>query len=211
MSSKSLNTQYLLYLSKYPLLTKSITAGTLAGLNEILASILAKDYKYSQVASYKIKHVLSPKIFTMMIYGALIVTPISHQMYGILNRVFKGPLSSRMKIAQVLTSLTTITPTLAAVFVSWLSLINNYKPPKDKFDIKQELCNVMSIIKKGLKANYLPILKTSVITSCCTLIIAQKFLKPELWVIFFNLVYFILGTIQNTKVKKAQKVIKKDD
>lgn len=213
-SNKSLNARYLFYLVKYPLFTKSITAGVLSGLNEIIASVLAKDYKYTRIANHRIKHVISPKIITMIIYGSLILTPISHQLYAILNKIYKGPnLSPIMKVAQILTSLSVITPTLAAVFVSWLSFINNYRLPTKDFNIVQEIKKIGAIIKNGLKKSYLPILKSSLVTSTCTLIIAQKFIQPELWVVFFNLVFFVLGTMQNTKVKKQQQQLlkKKDD
>ncbi|CUM52445.1 uncharacterized protein AC631_05478 [Debaryomyces fabryi] len=212
-SNKSLNARYLFYLAKYPLFTKSITAGVLSGLNEIIASVLAKDYKYTRIADHRIKHVISPKILTMIIYGSLILTPISHQLYAILNKIYKGPnLSPIMKVAQILTSLSTITPTLAAVFVSWLSLINNYTLPTKSLNITQEIKKIGSIIKNGLRTSYLPILKSSLVTSTCTLIIAQKFIQPELWVVFFNLVFFVMGTVQNTKLKKQQqKLLKKKD
>lgn len=215
MSSKlSLNAQYLFYLTKYPLLTKSVTAGTLSGLNELIASVLAKDYKHFTIGNYKVKHVISPKILVMIIYGALILTPISHQLYFILNKIYRGPnLSPIMKVAQILTSLSVITPTLSAVFVSWLSLINNYDLPTKGFNIFYEIKKIGAIVKNGLSKSYLPLLKSSLMTSTCTLIIAQKFIQPELWVVFFNVVYFVLGTMQNTKVKKQQKELlrKKDD
>lgn len=206
--------QYLAYLAKYPLLTKSITAGVLSGLNEIIASVLAKDYKYFKLGSCKIKHVFSPKILKMIIYGSLILTPISHQLYSVLNTIFKGPnLPPIMKIGQILTSLSVITPTLAAVFVSWLSFINNYELPTKDVNIVHEIKKITRIIKNGLRKSYMPILKTSLVTSLCSLVIAQKFVRPELWVVFFNLVYFVLGTVQNTKVKKQQKEVlkKKED
>ncbi|CAK7904545.1 hypothetical protein CAAN1_13S00848 [[Candida] anglica] len=215
----SLNAQYLAYLAKYPLLTKSVTAAALSGLNETLASTLAKDIKTVKIAGIKVKHVLSPKIVTMMIYGAFIVTPTSHYLYGVLNRIFKGPnLTLPMKIAQIITSLCTITPTLSALFTSWISLINNYSLPSHKqlqnlhlSDIKEELGKMAQIISIGLQRNYFGILKSSVVTSICTLTIAQNFIKPELWVVFFNVVYFVLGTIQNTKIKLSEKKIEKKD
>ncbi|PSS37573.1 hypothetical protein PHLCEN_2v589 [Hermanssonia centrifuga] len=42
------------------------------------------------------------------------------------------------------------------------------------------------------------------ITSPLSLIVAQKYLSPELWVPFFNFIQFVAGTYFNTKVKKMQ-------
>ncbi|CAH2353380.1 hypothetical protein CLIB1423_10S03686 [[Candida] railenensis] len=218
----SLNAQYLNYLAKYPLLTKSVTAAVLSGLNETLASVLAKDIKTAKIKGITVKHVLSPKILTMMIYGAFIITPTSHYLYGILNTIFKGPkLSVKMKIAQIATSLCTITPILSGIFTSWISLINNYSFPSvphkggiqnyHRADYKQELLNMKTAVCAGLKKNYLVVLKSSVVTSLVTLSVAQNFIKPELWVVFFNVVYFVLGTVQNTKIKLSQIKQSKED
>lgn len=207
MTLRKANAQYLLYLSKFPLLTKSVTAGILAGLNEVIASSLTKDFQKINMRDREIKHVFSPKLLTMIIYGSFIVTPISHKMYGTLNKIFRDNLSFGMKFLQILTSLTTITPTLAAVFTSWVAIINNYKLPSNlkTFDAHTELLKIRSIVVKGLKSNYLTILKTSVMTSLVSLVIAQNFIKAELWVVFFNAVYFVLGTIQNTKMKRLNR------
>lgn len=214
-----LNDQYLAYLIKYPLLTKSVTAGILAAFNESIASIITKDFKINKFKilgidkTITIKHFLSTKILTMIIYGSLIVTPISHNLYSIINKIFKGPnLSKKAKFLQILTSLSTVTPILSGVFVSWLSIINNYKLPStiNTIDCKIEFGKIFRIIKSGLGENYFTILKSSILTSLSSLIIAQNFIKPELWVVFFNFVYFIIGTLQNIKIKKAQRKIVDD-
>lgn len=200
-----LNDEYLKYLSRYPLLTKSITAGILAALNESIASLVTKDIKTQKITvrnrTIQLKHVFSPKILTMILYGSLIVTPISHVMYGFINKIFKGPnLSKTKKIGQILTSLSTVTPALGAIYVSWLSIINNYET------WSQDIKKIPLVVKQGLKQSYFTILKTSVMTSLVSLTIAQNFIDPELWVVFFNFVYFIIGTFQNIKVKKAQQL-----
>lgn len=210
MSLKAANTKYLQYLVEYPLLTKSVTAGVLAGLNETISTGLSGEYRETTIAGRKVKHVFSPKILTMIVYGALIVTPISHNMYAVLNQVFKGPnLSKKMKILQILTSLSTITPTLAAIFTAWVSIINVYRPPKDlAIDPVTELKKIATIVKGGLKNGYKRVLKTSLVTSGILLVIAQSFIPPQLWVVFFNLVYFFMGTYQNTKLKLQTRNLK---
>ncbi|CCE83893.1 Piso0_004490 [Millerozyma farinosa CBS 7064] len=206
MSLSKVNKQYLAYLSKYPLVTKSITAGVLAGLNETLASLVAGDIKKVQVGRFQIRHVLSPKIVTMVVYGSLILTPVSHKLYGILNRVFGGPnISKKMKIAQIASSLCFITPTLSAIFATWISLLNGYTPSFSSTTASAELAKIKSVVVRALKTTYPPILRSSLVTSLCCMVVAQNFIEPELWVVFFNFVYFVLGTVQNTRVKLASK------
>ncbi|CCG23588.1 hypothetical protein CORT_0D07550 [Candida orthopsilosis Co 90-125] len=200
---QALNAQYLAYLMQYPLLTKSITSGIFSGLNETVSSIITNEYKETKVLGIKVKHVFSEKLLKMIIYGALIATPISHNMYAVINKIYKPPLTKRQKILQLLTSLSTVTPTISACFVSWISIINNYK--RTSCNPVIELKKILFIVKAGLKKGYLPVLKSSLSTSFFALLVAQNFIRPELWVVFFNLVYFVLGTYQNTKLKKLQK------
>lgn len=90
---QALNAQYLAYLMQYPLLTKSITSGIFSGLNETVSSIITNEYKETKVLGIKVKHVFSEKLLKMIIYGALIATPISHNMYAVINKIYKPPLS----------------------------------------------------------------------------------------------------------------------
>ncbi|KAI5953116.1 hypothetical protein KGF54_002487 [Candida jiufengensis] len=205
LTLQSLNTEYLAYLIKYPLLTKSITSGILSGLNETISSAITNEYKETKILGFNIKHVFSPKLINMIIYGSLISTPISHNLYGIINQIFKPPLSSKQKILRLLTSLFTVTPLITACFVSWISIINNYKINLKNFNPINEILKLINIIKAGLKKGYLTTLKTSLIVSFLSLIIANNYIQPELWVVFFNIVFFILGTYQNTKLKRLQK------
>lgn len=199
----SLNAKYLACLAQYPLLTKSVTAGVLAAINELVATAISGDYHETKVRIFEksrtIRHVLSAKTLLMIVYGALVATPISHQLYKILNRVFPGKLSPVMKIVQIITLLCTVSPTLNAVFVAWLSVINEYR--MSSTDVKKELAKLMLVIKEGLKKNFWLIYGSSAPTSLFSIAFAQTFLPPELWVVFFNVVFFVLGTIQNTKFK----------
>ncbi|KAL6450785.1 wscA Woronin body membrane protein wscA [Candida maltosa Xu316] len=183
-----------------------MTAGVFAGLNETTATVLTNEYKEIKIAGVNIKHVFSEKLLKMIIYGSCIATPISHYMYHIINnKLFKGPLSARQKVLQILTSLFTVTPFLSGCFVAWISLINNYQLPKHGFNLCTEITRISTIVKNGLSQGYLGVLKSSMVTSSFALVIAQKFIPPELWVVFFNVVYFFLGTYQNTKLKRFQK------
>ena len=46
-------------------------------------------------------------------------------------------------------------------------------------------------------------MRVSWVTSPVALIIAQKYLPPEAWVPFFNLIAFVFATYINTKTKRA--------
>ena len=74
ITMSSLNAQYLAYLIKYPLLTKSITSGVFSGLNETVASVLTNEFQETKVAGIKIKHVFTQKLLTMIIYGSCIAS-----------------------------------------------------------------------------------------------------------------------------------------
>lgn len=87
----------------------------------------------------------------MVLYGSLILTPISHNLYGILNKVYGSKLSPLLKICQVLTSVCTIQPIISAIFTAWISVINEFQPSskiEDVDDLKHELTNLQHIIKK---------------------------------------------------------------
>lgn len=59
-------------------------------------------------------------------------------------------------------------------------------------------------IKGAFKSGYLPMMKTSWMISPISMAVAQKFLPPNVWVPFFNLVAFTFGTYVNTTIKKAR-------
>lgn len=203
----SLNDRYLAALSAHPLLTKSGTTGVFACLNEILATCFSGEYHTKQITIFgkqrTVRHVLSPKIVLMIVYGAFIATPISHFYYNALNRVFRGKLSPKMKLAQLAASLSTLTPLLSAIYVSWLALINTYQASSK--DFATEMRRVLAVVKGGLKNNFWLVYRTSAVTSLVALTAAQNFVPQELWVVFFNLIYFVVGTVQNTKIKIKQR------
>jgi len=74
-----------------------LTSGTLAALQELLASWLAHERG-------KHGHYLSSRIPKMAAYGAFISAPMGHVLIGLLQRVFAGRTSLRAKILQILTS-----------------------------------------------------------------------------------------------------------
>ena len=74
-----------------------LTSGTLAALQEVLASYIARDKS-------KHGHYINSRVPKMAAYGALISAPLGHFMIKILQKVFSGRTSLKAKILQILFS-----------------------------------------------------------------------------------------------------------
>lgn len=74
-----------------------ITSGSLAGLQEFLASWLANDRNSN--GGY-----FTSRIPKMAIYGTFISAPLGHVLINILQRMFYGSTSLKAKILQILVS-----------------------------------------------------------------------------------------------------------
>jgi hypothetical protein len=74
-----------------------LTSGALAGLQELLASYIARDYN---------KHggYYSSRVPKMAAYGALISAPLGHVLITILQKLFAGRTSVKAKMLQILVS-----------------------------------------------------------------------------------------------------------
>ena len=59
-------------------------------------------------------------------------------------------------------------------------------------------------VRATVRAGFMPVMKVSWITSPIALAFAQQFLPNELWVPFFNLVAFVIGTYINAYTKKKR-------
>lgn len=88
---------YLKQLQENPLRTKMLTSGSLAALQELLASWIAHDRS-------KHGHYFSARVPKMAIYGAFISAPLGHVLISILQKLFKGRTSLKAKILQILVS-----------------------------------------------------------------------------------------------------------
>ena len=88
---------YLKQLQTNPLRTKMLTSGSLAALQEVLASWIAHD-------SSKHGHYVNSRVPKMAIYGAFISAPLGHVLISILQRLFSGRTSLKAKILQILVS-----------------------------------------------------------------------------------------------------------
>jgi hypothetical protein len=74
-----------------------LTTGTLSGLQELLASWIAKDRNVH--GNY-----FTSRVPKMAVYGAFISAPLGHVLIGILQRMFAGRTSLKAKILQILVS-----------------------------------------------------------------------------------------------------------
>lgn len=221
MNVSKLNTSYTNQLKSKPLTTKALTLVFFALLNEQLASFFAGDIKkfkiklpYTKLNVF-LPHTLTRRVPLMGLFAFLINAPLTHYGYQLIQKLVPSPLTPRKKILQIVLSTGVITPIFCACFVSWIGLINNLSKIKENFQndnaklLLKKLQNsfkfIVSIITSSLKSSYVRVASTSVITSPIFMLLAQKFVIPEGWAVFFAFCYFIVGTYNNTKVKLAQK------
>lgn len=73
---------YLKKLQEDPLKTKMLTSGSLAALQEFLASWIAKDRNKSG-------HYFTSRVPKMAVYGAFISAPLGHVMISLLQNTFR--------------------------------------------------------------------------------------------------------------------------
>lgn len=174
---------YIKELEDNPLRTKMLTAGTLAGAQELIASWLAKDRN-------KHGNYFTARVPKMAAYGALISAPIGHFLIWALQKTFKGRTSLKAKILQILVSNLIIAPIQNSVYLVAMALIAGARTYHQ--------------VRATVKVGFWKVMKVSWITSPVCLAFAQKFLPDQLWVPFFNLVGFVIGTYINTVTKKKR-------
>ncbi|KAI5367517.1 hypothetical protein Slin15195_G026470 [Septoria linicola] len=174
---------YLKKLQDDPLRTKMITSGTLAGAQEFLASWIAKDRS-------KHGHYFTSRVPKMAVYGAFISAPLGHVMISILQKLFAGRTSLKAKILQILVSNLIISPIQNAVYLTSMAVIAGAR--------------TFHQVRATVRAGFMPVMKVSWITSPIALAFAQAFLPNEVWVPFFNVVGFVIGTYINAHTKKKR-------
>ncbi|KAK6207797.1 Mpv17/PMP22 family protein [Colletotrichum tabaci] len=181
--SKGYLAAYIKELEQNPLRTKMLTAGTLAGAQELIASFLAKDRN-------KHGNYFTSRVPKMAAYGALVSAPLGHFLIWALQKTFAGRTSLRAKILQIIVSNLIIAPIQNSVYLTAMALIAGAKTYHQ--------------VRATVKVGFWKVMKVSWITSPLCLAFAQKFLPDQLWVPFFNLVAFIVGTYINTITKKKR-------
>jgi len=100
---------YLKQLQTNPLRTKMLTSGTLSGLQELLASWIAKDRN-------KNGNYFTARVPKMAAYGAFISAPLGHVLISILQKLFAGRTSLKAKILQILVSNLVVSSMNSATF-----------------------------------------------------------------------------------------------
>nr|OQO26644.1 hypothetical protein B0A51_07918 [Rachicladosporium sp. CCFEE 5018] len=174
---------YLKKLQEDPLRTKMVTSGSLAGLQEFLASWIAKDRS-------KHGHYFTSRVPKMAVYGAFISAPLGHVMISLLQRLFAGRTSLKAKILQIIASNLVISPIQNAVYLTSMAVIAGAR--------------TFHQVHATVRAGFMPVMKVSWITSPVALAFAQAFLPQETWVPFFNLIGFVIGTYINAHTKKKR-------
>jgi len=187
---------YLAELAGHPLRTKAVTSAILCFFQETLASHLAgvpiqrppKDAPTIAHALAKAK--IDSKTLKMAAYGMFVSAPLGHLLVGRLQRAFVGKTGTRWKIAQILSSNLLVAPIQTTVYLASMAIINGSKSLDD--------------IIRTVKGGFLAVIRITWIISPLSMVIAQKFISPELWVPFFNMVSFVIGTYFTTRVKKMR-------
>lgn len=195
-------------LTKNPLLVKVLTGSVLSGLNEIISSLLTGKIQLS---------VLSQKTLLMLIYGGCINTPINHfgykyliQVVSKLSKFCKLKSKKAINLMQLLGSLFIISPIQVCFLILTLSIVNSpiinsggsiialIKNARNNF--KQFSSN----LKDSVNDKFVKFYTSSFISSTVFVNVAQNFIEPEKWAIFFSCAYTSLNTAQNIYLKLKQ-------
>ncbi|KAF1815356.1 hypothetical protein P152DRAFT_378521, partial [Eremomyces bilateralis CBS 781.70] len=174
---------YLQQLGSHPLRTKMLTSGTLSSLQEILASWIAHDKN-------KNGHYFTSRVPKMGIYGAFVAAPTGHVLFWLLQKIFAGRTSVKAKVLQILVSNLIVSPIQNTVYLASMAIIAG--------------AQTFHQVRATVRAGFMPVMKVSWITSPICLAFAQQFLPEQTWVIFFNLVGFVIGTYVNAHTKKKR-------
>jgi peroxisomal membrane protein 2 len=62
-----------------------------------------------------------------------------------------------------------------------------------------------------VKGGFFAVIRVNWIVSPLSMVVAQQFIPVELWVPFFNIIQFALGTLFNIKVKKLRLAAAKEE
>jgi len=187
---------YLQSLVGRPLLTKAVTSGVLSLISEVAAGELSGSPP--RPLSDKERTGILPidvvkryhKALEMSAYGFFISAPLSHYLLQGLQRVFAGKTSARWKVLMIVCSDLLLSPLQQVVYITAMAIIGGARSSAEVLQV--------------LRATLFPVMKLTWSISTACMLFAQKFLSPELWVPFFNLVGVSMGTYLNVQAKKRQ-------
>ncbi|KAH7928487.1 hypothetical protein BV22DRAFT_1058685 [Leucogyrophana mollusca] len=188
--------QYLAQLAANPLRTKAMTSATFSFMQEVIGSNVAgipppkvsKDA--SSVSRALAKARIDSKALKMALYGFCVSAPLGHFLVGLLQKAFAGKVGLKYRLGQLLASNLFIAPIQTTAFLSSMAVINGAK----------SLDEVIRTVKGG----FMSVIRVTWVISPLSMAIAQQFIPVELWVPFFNVIQFTLGTLFNIKVKKMR-------
>ncbi|KAG0359773.1 hypothetical protein BC939DRAFT_462253 [Gamsiella multidivaricata] len=186
--ASTLLASYLTELAANPLRTKALTSGTLSGLQEITATKLSGMPKSKNPGDFILG--INKRVVQMALYGLLVSGPLAHTLFELVTKRFLGKEGAKWKVAQILSTQLITSPIQNATYILAMALFAGARTTGQ--------------IKAAFKQGYLPMMKTSWMLSPLSMAFAQKFLPPNVWVPFFNLVAFTFGTYVNTTIKKAR-------
>ncbi|KAF9106295.1 hypothetical protein BGX27_009239 [Mortierella sp. AM989] len=186
--ASTLLTAYLTELAANPLRTKALTSGTLSGLQEITATKLSGMPKSKDPNDFILG--INKRVVQMALYGLLISGPLAHTMFELVTKRFIGKEGAKWKVAQILSTQVINSPIQNATYILAMAIFAGARTTGQ--------------IKAAFKQGYLPMMKTSWVLSPISMVFAQKFLPPNVWVPFFNFVAFAFGTYVNTSLKKKR-------
>lgn len=193
-------------LAKHPLLVKSITGALLSSLGELISQWTAILYgslqsegteKYRSwkvICAQLIREPKILKVLVMFCYGGLINAPINHFMYrritAITGRYFES--ARTRSLVQLLAALAVVSPIQVLFLVAILTINTHFDGDVNRLWIH---------IKRSVKSKYVKVLTSSCVSTTVLVSLAQRYIEPEKWSVFFSFAYAILGTGQNIYLK----------
>ncbi|CDO93549.1 unnamed protein product [Kluyveromyces dobzhanskii CBS 2104] len=174
-------------LRRSPLLTKCATGAVLGALSELVSQWV------SLSPEKKKKKLDLIKVLLMGLYGGLFSATVNHFSYKWINEyTIKKVVSRYRSLVQLGCSLFIVSPIQVLGLLFTLTSVNNGKVDR-------------KVVINAIKARYLTMLSSSLATTTVLMSIAQRFIAPEKWSVFFSLAYAVLGTGQNVYLKKFKK------
>ncbi|KAI4734228.1 hypothetical protein E4T50_15224 [Aureobasidium sp. EXF-12298] len=176
-SFRPLLMSYLKQLRDRPLRTKMVTSASLSALQELVVNSILPNSSSPRA--------LLDRIQKRMLYAVLVGAPMNHFMISWLQRLFFGQTSLLSKVLQIL-----VNNLLTTVYLSAMALIGGARD----FD------EVRLVVRKSL----LKVLRYTWVTGPISLAIAQRYMSPELWVPWFNLISFFVGIMSTLQIRNKQ-------
>jgi len=124
----------------------------------------------------------------MSLYGIFLQAPLNHVLVTNIQKMFAGRTGIQAKVQQILFNNLTVVPIQVFVLVTAQAIVRGAKTLEE--------------VKTAVKAAFLPVYRFSSVSSPLAMLFAQNFLPPELWVPWFNILAFTLGTAFNVIAKR---------